>query len=208
MRTLTPDFDPETVAEIDARLADAVAEHDVTIPWAIESGSRAWGFPSPDSDYDCRFLYVRSRNAYLSPWRPRDVIETPLTEVLDVNGWDLIKAVQLAVKGNATVAEWLRSPLVYAGVPAFAETLLTLVSEVADVHTIRRHYLHVGRTAWGRAEPDARGHVPLKKVFYSLRPAAVLRWLREHGTAVPPMHLPTLFEQAPPRTACAGWSTI
>lgn len=198
MRTLTPDFDPEVVAQIDARLAAAVTDHDVTIPWAIESGSRAWGFPSPDSDYDCRFFYVHSRHAYLSPWRPRDVIETPLTDVLDVNGWDLIKAVQLAVKGNATVAEWLHSPLVYAGVPAFAEALLTLVHEVTDVHTIRRHYLHVGRTAWSRSEADDQGKVPLKKVFYSLRPAAVLRWLRQHESAVPPMHLPSLLDQAPP----------
>ncbi|MFE3443732.1 DNA polymerase beta superfamily protein [Nocardia sp. NPDC059180] len=82
---------------------------------AIESGSRAWGFPSPDSDYDCRFLYVASLDTYLSPWRTRDVIETPLVGLLDVNGWDLGKALRLLVKGNAVLIEWLQSPIVYRG---------------------------------------------------------------------------------------------
>ena len=70
------------------------------IPWAIESGSRAWGFPSPDSDYDCRFLFIRPRDQYLSLWPARDVMEPPLDKTYDVNGWDLAKAVKLVVKGN------------------------------------------------------------------------------------------------------------
>lgn len=85
------------------------------IPWAIESGSRAWGFPSPDSDYDCRFIFVRPRDHYLALWPARDVIETPLDTTFDVNGWDLAKAVRLIAKGNATAIEWLRSSIVYAG---------------------------------------------------------------------------------------------
>ena len=73
MRAVPDSLDPAVVAEIDARLASA----GVAIPWAIESGSRAWGFPSPDSDYDCRFIFVRPASDYLSPWPERDVIETP-----------------------------------------------------------------------------------------------------------------------------------
>lgn len=200
MRNLTAELDAHVVAQIDGRLASVCAEHGVAIPWAIESGSRAWGFPSPDSDYDCRFFYVRPAADYLSPWRRRDVIETPLTEVLDVNGWDLVKAIRLAVKGNATVGEWLRSPLVYAGEGPFAADLLALVEAVADPDTIRRHYLHVGLSAWRRFQPE-RGPGPLKKAFYALRPAAVLHWLRHHGSAVPPMDLPTLLAEAPPDPA-------
>lgn len=94
--TLTDGFDAATVERIQARLDEVERDHGVRVLWAVESGSRAWGFPSPDSDYDCRFFYVHRHDDYLSPWRPRDVIETPLDDVLDVNGWDLIKAIRLA----------------------------------------------------------------------------------------------------------------
>lgn len=94
--TLTDGFDAASVERIQTRLDEVERDHGVRVLWAVESGSRAWGFPSPDSDYDCRFFYVRRHDDYLSPWRPRDVIETPLDDVLDVNGWDLIKAIRLA----------------------------------------------------------------------------------------------------------------
>jgi hypothetical protein len=119
LRTLSADFDPAVVAAIDARL-DAIAhEHHATVLLAIESGSRAWGFPSPDSDYDCRFIYVRRREDYLTLYPPRDVIEFPLEGELDVNGWDLGKALRLLLKGNAVVIEWLTSPYAYAGDASF-----------------------------------------------------------------------------------------
>src|ERR1044071_5634208 len=107
MRAIPDSFDRSVVAEVDRRLREVEESHGVRIPWAIESGSRAWGFPSPDSDYDCRFLFVRAHAQYLSPWLSRDVIETPLDKIYDVNGWDVRKALQLLVKGNAVVIEWL-----------------------------------------------------------------------------------------------------
>lgn len=180
------------VAQIDDRLRSVALEQGVAIPWAIESGSRAWGFASPDSDYDCRFLFVRPAREYLSPWRPRDVIETPLDPVLDVNGWDLVKAVRLAVAGNATVGEWLRSPLVYDGDPRFRDDLLALVDQVADTSGTRRHYLHVGRQQWAAA--TAGDEVKLKKVLYAVRAAACVRWLDLHE-GVPPMNLAELREE-------------
>lgn len=194
MRSVPDDFDPAVVAAIDARLVAVAAEHDVRIPWAIESGSRAWGFASPDSDYDCRFFFVRPRASYASLWPARDVIETPLEGLLDVNGWDLAKAVRLATAGNATVGEWLRSPHVYDGEAAFRDDLLDLVARVGDTSRVRRHYLHVGRAQWTRAHDDA-GEVRLKKVFYAIRPAVTLRWLDDHD-GVPPMNLDELLAQA------------
>ncbi len=77
----------------------------------------------------------------MSPWRPRDVIETPLDAIFDVNGWDLIKAVRVAVRGNATVGEWLRFPLIYGGDEAFRDELLALVDAVTTRPRLRRHYL-------------------------------------------------------------------
>ena len=193
MRSIPTDFAPEVVAAIDARLAQIEHEQGVRIPWAIESGSRAWGFASPDSDYDCRFFYVRPRSAYADLWPSRDVIETPLEGLLDVNGWDLRKAVRLAVAGNATVGEWLRSPWVYSGEEAFRDDLLALVAAVTDPARVRRHYLHVGRSQWDRAG-DGAGVVRLKRVFYAIRPAATLRWLDTHH-GVPPMNLDELLAE-------------
>ncbi len=188
-------MDAGSVARIDARLADVARDNEVAIPLAIESGSRAWGFPSPDSDYDCRFIFVRPRDAYLSLFAERDVIETPLEDELDVNGWDVAKAVKLLLRGNAVVIEWLTSPIVYRGDAWFAQTFLSLAHRVADRSQVARHYLHLGERQSRTHFADGKS-VPLKKIFYALRPAAALRWLRARpGEAVAPMHFPTLLAQ-------------
>ncbi len=198
LRNLPDSFSAETVANIDARLRAVCREHDVAIPLAIESGSRAWGFPSPDSDYDCRFIFVRPVDQHLSPWPRRDVIETPLEGDLDVNGWELGKALKLLLKGNAVIIEWLRSPFVYRGDPWFRDEFLAFADRFANRDLIGRHYLHLG-------ERQRRVHfgdgklVPQKKIFYALRPAATLRWLRLHPeAAVAPMHFPTLMAECEP----------
>lgn len=192
LRSIPSSMDPEVVATIDGELARIAREEHVTVRLAIESGSRAWGFPSPDSDYDCRFVYVRPQADYLTPWPGRDVIETPLIGLLDVNGWDLTKALQLLVRGNAVLIEWLMSPIAYCGDPQFREELRDLADAVADRDQVARHYLHLGARQWRLFD----NHRSLKKMFYSLRPAMALRWLHEHpDKTVAPMHLPTLLEQ-------------
>lgn len=198
LRALPTGSDPAAVAAIDRMLAELRAEHRVAIPLAIESGSRAWGFASPDSDYDCRFIFVRPLEHYLTPWPRRDVIETPLQGDLDVTGWDFGKALKLMLKGNAVVLEWLQSPFAYGGDAAFRDGLLELARRFADRERIARHYLHLGERQRRTYFPD--GHaVAIKKLFYALRPAAALRWLRMHEGAVPPMQFPTLMaECAPP----------
>ncbi len=122
----------------------------------------------------------------------------PLSGDLDVNGWDVAKALRLMLKGNAVVLEWLRSPIAYRCDPAFRDAFLALAHECADRRLIGRHYLHLGerqrRTYFG----DGKS-VALKKLFYALRPAAALRWLRLHANeAVPPMHFPTLMAESDP----------
>ena len=188
IRVLGGDFDPAVVAAIDAQL-QAIAEREpVDVLLAVESGSRAWGFPSPDSDYDCRFIYVRRRDDYLALFPPRDVIECPVDAVLDLNGWDLAKALRLLLKGNAVVIEWLTSPFAYAGSARFRAEATELARQAAVPAAIARHYLHLGERQRRTYFADARA-VPLKKMFYALRPAVALRWLRLHpGEAVAPMH--------------------
>ena len=117
-------MDDTIVAEIRSRLKSLEAQERVTIPLAIESGSTAWGFPSPDSDYDCRFVYVRPLAETFTLFPRRDVIEEPLTEVFDINGWELSKALRLMLAGNAVIVEWLRSNFAYQENGEFREAAL------------------------------------------------------------------------------------
>jgi predicted nucleotidyltransferase len=198
LRHILPEMELDKVTAIDRLLDQAAEEHGVHLPLAIESGSRAWGFPSPDSDYDCRFIYVRPAIRHVTPWPERDVIEYPLQGDLDANGWDLAKALRLLLKGNAVVIEWLRSPVIYRGVSWFRDALLDFARKSADRDAIGRHYLHLGERQRRVYFGDGVA-VPQKKIFYALRPAATLRWLRLHpGQAIAPMHFPTLMAECDP----------
>lgn len=198
LRHIPADFEFASVAAVDARIAQIRQSHDVAIGFAIESGSRAWGFPSPDSDYDCRFVFVRRSEAYLSPWQMRDVIETPLEGLLDVNGWDLGKALKLLLKGNAVIVEWLMSPIVYDADVQFVADLRDFAERFGSRDGTARHYLHLGEKQRRTYFADGK-HVQLKKLFYALRPAAALRWLRLHPErAIAPMHFPTLMAECDP----------
>lgn len=204
LRSVPGHFDRHCLAEIDSRLAGIARTERVGIGLAIESGSRAWGFPSPDSDYDCRFLFVRRAEDYLSPWPRRDVIETPLTDEIDLNGWELGKALKLLLKGNAVVIEWLTSPIVYDGDARFRDELQAFARRWTSRTGLMRHYLHLGERQQRTYLADGQA-VSLKKVFYALRPATALRWLRVHSDrAVAPMHFPTMMEEADPPPAIAA----
>lgn len=196
LRSISSAMDAGKVARIDAALDSIVREHGAAIGIAVESGSRAWGFPSPDSDYDCRFVYIRPLAHYLTPWPRRDVIELPLVDELDVNGWDLAKSLKLLMKGNAVIIEWLTSPLVYRGDEKFVASFLALARAVADRDLVLRHYLHLSEEFRRRHLSDPAA-VPLKKLFYTLRPAVAIRWLARHPeAAVAPMHFPTLMAES------------
>ena len=207
LRQVPDTFDPHALAEIDRRLAEIKQDRGVHIPLAIESGSRAWGFPSPDSDYDCRFFYVRPVDAHLTPWPERDVIETPLIDMIDLNGWDLAKALGLLLKGNAVVIEWLTSPICYGGEAWFRDEFLAFARRHARRELIAHHYLHLGLRQ-NQRNLETGADVPLKRIFYSVRPAASLRWLRLHpGYSVAPMNFQTLMAECQPPSDVAALLT-
>ncbi len=183
---------PQVRAEIGTRLAAIEAAHDVRLLLAVESGSRAWGFPSPDSDYDVRFVYVRRRDWYLSLVPGRDVIETPIVDAIDLNGWDIRKALGLLLRSNAVIGEWMASPIRYRPDHPAVASLARLADDVLDARALAHHYASLGRTAaerWLTGE----GVVSVKKYFYALRPALAIRYLRLHGGARPPMDLRALM---------------
>ena len=96
-----------------SKLKQIEKDYNVRVLLAVESGSRAWGFASPDSDYDVRFIYVRPEKEYLRLEDVRDVIELPINDELDINGWDLQKTLRLLYRSNPTLFEWFSSPIVY-----------------------------------------------------------------------------------------------
>lgn len=186
--SLPADFAPQAVAAIRERL-DLARAQGTKILFAIESGSRAWGFPSPDSDYDCRFVYVRSVADHLVLEQPRDVIEFPLEGEIDAGGWDLRKALLLALGGNAVVVEWAKSPLVYEEVAGFRQRLLDLLAEIVDPARVSRHYLGLARSHVAKTGSFA-GEVKLKKLFYLIRPIVALDWMEQRDFAsLPPMNM-------------------
>lgn len=135
----------EMKARITTELARIEAEEQVRILYACESGSRAWGFPSRDSDYDVRFIYVRRVDWYLSIYDKRDVIERPISGMLDINGWDLRKALNLFRKSNPPLLEWLRSPIVYKESYSTAEGIRRIFPATFSPRSCMYHYLHMAR---------------------------------------------------------------
>jgi len=114
-----------TVTRIQSELTSVEQSEDVVVLLAVESGSRAWGFPSVDSDFDVRFIYLHPRDWYLSIELEslRDVIERPIQESLDLSGWDIRKALRLFRRSNPPLLEWLQCPIIYREQSSFADRL-------------------------------------------------------------------------------------
>jgi predicted nucleotidyltransferase len=164
-------------------------EHDVNVLFACESGSRGWGFASPDSDYDVRFIYVNRLPWYLTVEQHRDVIEQPISGELDVNGWDLRKTLQLLQQSNPTLLEWLRSPIVYREEADAAARLRVLATEGFSPVRGYHHYVSMAKKNF---REHLRGEtVRYKKYLYVLRPLLAARWIRA-GRGVPPMRFAEL----------------
>ena len=168
---------------IQEKLREIEQREECRILLAVESGSRAWGFASPDSDYDVRFIYVRPEKAYLRLDRTRDVIEVPINDELDINGWDIDKTLRLLHKSNPTVFEWFSSPIIYQ-TSAFANQFRPIMQKYFSSKAGLWHYLHM---AEGNYRDYLRGEmVRAKKYFYVLRPILACKWIFEKGTP-PPM---------------------
>lgn len=163
-------------------------DNEVKILYAIESGSRGWGFESTDSDFDVRFIYVHKPEWYLSIKDKRDVIELPINDLLDINGWDLRKALVLFMKSNPTLLEWLNSPIKYLQSSSMVDKLTELLEEYFSSKSCIYHYLHMAEGNF--REYLKSSEVKIKKYFYVLRPIMACMWTEKYGTQ-PPM----LFEE-------------
>jgi len=177
--------------QIEAELARLEREKGVCVVYACESGSRAWGFESADSDYDVRFLYARPTEWYLRVVPGSDVIERPIDGMLDISGWDLRKALQLLRKSNPPLLEWLQSPIVYRERRGIVERIRGLMPQYYQPVACYYHYLHM---AQGNYRDYLRGEtVWLKKYFYVLRPVLACLWI-ERGYGIVPIQFQALVD--------------
>lgn len=175
-----------------SRLDEIEAAQQVKILYACESGSRAWGFPSADSDYDVRFLYVHPTEWYLSVEPGRDVIEVEVNPVLDITGWDLRKALGLFRKSNPPLMEWLASPVVYREFTPLAGRLRALRPAYYQHFSCLHHYLSMASRHVSKVAGAER--VKTKHYFYILRPLLAVEWI-ERGFGVAPTAFNDLLER-------------
>lgn len=177
------------------KLEEIETTKNVKILFACESGSRAWGFASPDSDYDIRFIYMHDSDYYLSLWEKSDVIEFMTEDDLDGSGWDLRKALQLLSKSNAPLMEWLFSPVVYDGDDVFLSQMRSLATACFSPIAVLHHYLGTTKNFMDVCEKE---EVKLKSYFYALRTALAGKWIIENNT-FPPVAFADLLLIAPQR---------
>jgi len=169
----------EIFSEVKEYLNEIERKHNVTIIQAIESGSRAWGFPSPDSDYDVRFVYAHPKDWYLSLFDQRDVIELPINDELDISGWDLRKALKLANNGNAVIQEWMISPIVYQQSAASSD-LSKMVVQAFNPMGAYHHYRSMAKKAYADIEKSEQKK--LKRFFYFARATLSAKWIAKNQT--------------------------
>lgn len=173
-----------------SKLKDIEKNEKIKILYAVESGSRGWGFESADSDYDVRFIYVRSIDWHLSIEDKKDVIEYPSNNLLDISGWDLKKALRLLKNSNPPLCEWLNSPIIYMEKHNIAEELKQLMPLYYSPKAYIYHYLHMAKGNY--REYLKKSMVKSKKYFYVLRPIFACMWIESYNST-PPMEFEKLF---------------
>ena len=190
----------DILREINEKLDEIESREHVRILHAVESGSRAWGFASPDSDYDVRFVYVRRREDYLCIDEPRDVIEYQLDEVLDINGWDLKKALKQIARGNSTIFEWSGSPVVYRTTPAWEKIRSVAEKYFSEKTAVYQYYGTANSTYMEYLQGE---NVRYKKYFYALRPLLAALFIETYHKA-PPVRFDDLLKMEIPAELRAG----
>lgn len=168
---------------ITEKLKDIERDQDVTILYSCESGSRAWQFASPDSDYDVRFIYIRKAADYLSISEKDEQLSFPIVDELDIYGWDIRKLLRLMRRSNVTPFEWMQSSTIYRDNPEFVTALSELAGNYFDARANACHYLGIVRTMTGGNMDEL--NVTVKSLFYILRSLLSAMWNIERREIAP-----------------------
>lgn len=179
------------IEEIKKEISNLENQHDIRILLAVESGSRAWGFASTDSDWDVRYIYIHKLDWYLKIDEQKDSQEKILPNDLDLSGWELKKALRLFRKSNPPLLEWVRSPIIYQEEFSTAENLRELSGEYFNPKSCMYHYLSMAKNNF--REFLQKDLVKSKKYFYVLRPALACDWIK-NTNSFPPMEFQKLVD--------------
>jgi len=174
---------------IDEHLREIEAQYHVKVLFAVESGSRAWGFASKDSDWDVRFVYVHEPAWYFHIEEQKDTIEHMFPDETDLSGWELRKALRLFKRSNPSFFEWLHSPIVYEKDHVFVDEIKQMEPQYFNAERAMFHYNHIYKKHNDRYIKDYG--LPLKRFLYYLRGILVCKWLADNGT-VPPVRFTEL----------------
>lgn len=184
------DFEGTIEELVSLKLTEIEQKEHIRILHAVESGSRAWGFASPDSDYDVRFVYIRPMKDYLRLEDTQDFINWELDETLDMNGWDLKKALRQFHRSNATLYEWSNSPVVYHTTSEW-ERIRKVSEQYFSCKSSMYHYYGTANKNYN--EYLLEEMVKYKKYFYALRPILACQWIEERRCP-PPVRFADLAE--------------
>lgn len=179
------------------QLNEMAERRQIEILFAAESGSRAWGFASPDSDYDVRFVYRQKTESYLRLWSAKDSIQLMTPDLLDVAGWDIKKATILLAKSNASLLGWLFSPIVYLEKGNTLSEMQQLVRENFNPVAVFHHYHSMNKAFYDQLDTNSMN---LKSFFYAIRTALCANWVL-HFKSVPPVEFRKLYELINPENA-------
>ncbi|MFB6454196.1 DNA polymerase beta superfamily protein [Chitinophaga sp. Hz27] len=178
------------IEEIRKEIARLESHHNIKILYAVESGSRAWGFASANSDWDVRYIYIHPLEWYLKIDDQKDSQDEILDNDIDLAGWELKKALRLFRKSNPPMLEWLHSPIIYQETYSTAEHLRQLQAEFFSPKACMHHYLHMAEGNYENYLLDEQ--VRVKKYFYVLRPLLACDWIKSRNTMPPTEFRPLL----------------
>jgi predicted nucleotidyltransferase len=174
-------------------LIEIERNYEVKVIYACESGSRAWGFASENSDYDVRFIYMHPKDWYLTiADYKRDVIEIPFDGELDINGWDIRKSLKLLKKSNSPLLEWFSSPIRYRNIRPVMNALFELSTDAFLPESSCHHYLSMAQNIIANLNDGEE--IKIKSYLYSLRTILCCKWIIRRMTQ-PPMKIQDLLKE-------------
>jgi len=177
-----------------SKISQIEKEHNVRIIWAIESGSRAWGFESEDSDYDIRCMHMGKKRDYLGLFQPLSQINLSEGE-LDIESWDIRKFSELTLKSNPQIAEWLRSPIIYRD-SEIRKNFKKLFDNGCSLAYLRDHYLRMAKQNYHKYMGIGLSH-SCKKYLYVLRAIACAEYIKKENK-LPPLPYKEVIHYLPP----------
>jgi predicted nucleotidyltransferase len=165
-------------------LSELEKQKNIKILLACETGSRAWGFPSPDSDYDVRIIYQHEKDWYLSLNEKKDSIECMYdNNDIDITGWDLRKCLNLLMKSNPALLERIQSHIIYTADEEFLDDFNALAQTAYSRIATAYHYFSMAKKLFDDIKD--KEEYKLKRFFYVLRSSVACLWIAKNKEMPP-----------------------